>query len=114
MLSELYPISEGKIVIAYSGKDRSIGYLVLDPRTELSKHNRPVLEELRQISGRCVVKLDGGKEREVTLDEDSTIKIPPEQFHIHANPFSKPSYTLWIAHGDITEIIESIRKKKEM
>jgi len=115
MTSEVYSIPEGRIVIAHSDKDISIGYLVLNPGKELPKHNRPVLEELRQISGRCVMKLyeDDGI-REVTLHEDEKLEIPPRQYHVHSNPFLDLSYTLWIAHGDITAIIESIRKNKKM
>jgi gentisate 1,2-dioxygenase len=115
MTSELYLLPEGKIIIAHSDKRLSIGYLVLNPGKELPKHNRPVLEELRQISGKCVMKLyDGDKIREVTLNENDRLEIPTLQYHIHSNPFSDLSYTLWIAHGDITPIIESIRKNKEM
>jgi len=112
MKSELISIPEGKMVIIHSDKNLSVGYLVLNPGKELAKHNRPVLEHLRQISGKSVMKLfDGNKVREITLKEDDSLEIPASQYHIHANPFSELSYTLWLFHGDISEIIKSIKNR---
>lgn len=50
----------------------------------------------------------------VKLKEGDSIDIPANKFHIHSNPSGSVSITLWKANGDITSIIEDIRKNGEM
>ncbi len=113
---ETYKISQGSILIAFSDKNLSVGTLTIDSKQELSKHNRPVLESLHQIKGRCIIKLFDNNEniKEVILDEGESIDIPPKQYHIHSNPYDETSITFWKASGDITKIIEAIRNSKNM
>ena len=54
---EVYDIAQGKIMIAFSDKNLSVGTLHMNPKQELPKHNRPVLESLFQLKGKCVMKL---------------------------------------------------------
>jgi len=63
-----------------------------------------------------MIKLFGDNEsiEEVVLNEGDSIDIPPEKYHIHSNPFDDISLTFWKASGDITEIIENIRKLSKM
>lgn len=107
-------MSQGKkliFYIAHSDVEFSTGILVMSPKTELPKHNRPVLERLRQIYGICLMKLYDDKNiREVTLKEGESLEIPPRQYHIHSNPTDDKSITMWKAEGDITHIIEEIRR----
>ncbi len=110
---ETYPLPQGKIMIAFSDKNLSIGTLHLNPDQSLDKHNRPVLESLHQLQGKCVMRLFDPDE-EITLDEGDSIDITPERFHIHSNPSDKPSITLWKASGDITSIIQKIRESSNM
>lgn len=115
MTYETYKLSQGKIVIAHSNKRLSVGYLVLNSGKELKKHNRPVLEQLHQIRGTCTMILfNRNSRKEVILNEGNSLDIPPKQFHIHANRSNEESITFWKANGDITEIINDIRKKSEM
>lgn len=116
MVFEQYKLAQGKIMIAFSDKTVSIGTLHINPGQELPKHNRPVLESLFQVKGSCIMKLfkEDGLITEVKLDEGDSIDIPPKTFHIHSNPTNDISVTLWNAYGDITKIIESIRKNSEM
>ena len=115
MSFELYNIPQGKIGIAYSGEDFSTGYLELEPGTELAKHNRPVLEQLMQIKGiGKIIVFEGENQKEVIMNVGDKLDIPPEQYHIHANRGTESSITLWKANGDITEIIDAIRKNSEM
>ncbi len=113
---EKYNLSQGNIIIAFSDKNLSVGTLEINPKQELSKHNRPVLESLFQIKGKCTMKLfeEDGSEKEVVLNEGESIDIPPLTQHIHTNPFNETSLTFWKAHGDITEIIDSIRNNNKM
>jgi len=113
---EKYNLTQGNIMIAFSDKNLSIGTLEINPQQELTKHNRPVLESLYQIKGKCVIKLfeDDGSEKEVILNEGESIDIPSLQFHIHSNPFDETSITFWKASGDITEIINKIRENNKM
>ncbi|MFH0837561.1 MAG: cupin domain-containing protein [Candidatus Aenigmatarchaeota archaeon] len=115
MSFELYKIPQGKILIAFSDKKLSVGTMELNPKQETAKHNRPVLESLFQLKGKCIMKLfvDGGN-REVVLNEGDSLDIPPKAFHTHSNPYDKTSLTFWKASGDITEIIDNIRKTSRM
>ncbi len=108
---ETYDILQGKIMIAFSDKTLSVGTLELKPKQELARHSRPVLESLFQIRGACAIKFDDG---EVILKEGEAINIKSNRFHIHSNPFNEVSITFWKASGDITKIINSIRKNSEM
>ena len=113
---EKYKLAQGSIMIAFSDKNLSVGTMEIEPNKELAKHNRPVLESLYQIKGKCIMKLfnDDGSVKEVVLNEGESIDIPPLKFHIHSNPFDQNSITFWKASGDITEIIDKIRQNSEM
>ncbi len=113
---ERYNLAQGNIMIAFSNKNLSVGTLEIEPKKELAKHNRPVLESLFQIKGKCMMKLFGGdgSVKEVVLNEGESIDIPPLKFHIHSNPFDENSITFWKASGDITEIINNIRKSSKL
>jgi len=106
------PDKKVKFYIAHSDVEFSTGILVMSPKTELPKHNRPVLERLRQIYGISIIKLyDGENIGEVILAEGGKpLEIPPKQYHIHSNPTDDKSITMWKAEGDITHIIEEIRR----
>jgi len=113
---EKYKLPQGNIMIAFSDKNLSVGTLEIEPQQELSKHNRPVLESLFQLKGKCLMKMfqEDGTIKEITLEEGQSMDIPPLTFHTHSNPFENNSITFWKASGDITEIIESIRSSNNM
>lgn len=116
MSFEKYNLPQGNIMIAFSGKTLSVGTLEINPKQELTKHNRTVLESLFQLKGKCVMKLfeNDGTIKEVILNKGESIDIPPNKFHIHSNPFADTSITFWKASGDITAIINKIREKSKM
>lgn len=115
MSYETYKIPQGKIVIAHSDRRLSVGYLVLNSGEELEKHNRPILEQLHQIKGTCTMILfNEGSTKEIVLSEGNSLDIPANQYHIHANRSNEESITFWKANGDITEIINDIRKNSEI
>lgn len=116
MAFEVCKIPQGKIMVAFSDKKLSVGTLHLGPRQELQKHNRPVLESLFQIKGTCIMRLfeEDGSTKSVVLKEGESIDISPKKFHIHSNPHDAESITFWKASGDITKIMEDIRKNSEM
>lgn len=113
---ETYKLAQGKIMIAFSDKSLSVGTLTITSKQELTKHNRPVLESLYQIKGKCVMKLfdENDNFKEVILNEGESVDIPAKQYHIHSNPFDETSITFWKASGDITKIIEDIRNSSHM
>ncbi len=113
---EKYNLEQGNIMIAFSDKNLSVGTLEINSNKELAKHNRPVLESLFQLEGKCVIKLfeDNEEIKEVVLSKGESIDISPCKFHIHANPFDDVSITFWKANGDITEIIDKIRESNKM
>lgn len=116
MTFEKYKIPEGYIMIAHSDHNLSMGILEIDPNKELSKHNRPVLESLYQIKGKCVMGISNNSAEfdKTVLKEGQSLDIPKQTFHIHSNPFQEKSITLWRANGDITKIINNIRKNSRM
>ncbi|OGH94253.1 MAG: hypothetical protein A2538_01655 [Candidatus Magasanikbacteria bacterium RIFOXYD2_FULL_41_14] len=113
---EEYKLEQGSIMIAYSEKNLSVGVLKLMPGKELAKHNRPALESLFQLKGKCKMKVfeDDNSFIEVVLNEGESINISSLKFHIHSNPFDEESFTFWKATGDITEIIKDIRSGQKM
>ncbi len=116
MSFEQYELPQGKIMIAFSDKNLSVGTLDINPERELPKHNRPVVESLFQVKGKCVIKLfeDDGSVKDVVLDEGDSIDISPLKYHVHSNPFDEVSVTFWRANGDITGIIGKIRENSKM
>lgn len=113
---EKYNLEQGNIMIAFSDENLSVGTLEINAGKELAKHNRPVLESLFQLDGKCVIKLfeeDGGA-KDVILNKGESLDISTQKFHIHANPFDDVSITPWKANGDITEIINKIRESNKM
>ena len=109
---EIYQLPQGKIVINYSDKNLSIGLLQLNSHQALVKHNRPVIEQLVQVAGICVMKLFEGEKmvKEVTLHENEILTIPAHQYHMHTNPTDEISITMWKFEGDIREVLDKIRE----
>ncbi len=108
---EAYRLSQGKIFIGHSDKNLSAGYLELNPHQELPKHKRPVDEELIQIEGMSIVRIFRSHSvGEIILPPAHTTTIPANRPHIHANRTDKKSLTYWRFDGDVTEIINNIRK----
>lgn len=106
---EIFKLPEGRIFIGPSNEDISFGYLELDSNQKLSKHNRPVDEELIQIEGETIITLfEDDNPKEIILKKGDYIKIPAKTFHIHENRSSSKSLTLWKFEGDIREIINNI------
>jgi quercetin dioxygenase-like cupin family protein len=112
---EIYKLPQGKIIICFSDKNLSIGLLELNPKQKLPRHNRPVAEELLKISGTCKIRLfdEGNMVKEIALAEYGSLEIPANQFHIHVNPTTQRSLTLWKFRGDITKILDEIRENFE-
>jgi len=115
MAFEKYVLPQGNIMIAFSDEKLSVGTLTLNPKQELAKHNRPVLESLFQLKGKCTMKIEkNGETREIVLNEGESLDIEPGTIHMHTNPFDEESLTFWKANGDIRDIIEAIRETNKM
>jgi len=108
-------ISKGAFYyLGSSTKEESVGYLELEPYSSLTLHNRlGGFENLTQVKGSCVmVVFDKPEGTNHKLDEGDELRIEPEGvWHIHTNPFDKPSLTYWHFEGDIRKVIDAIRKK---
>ena len=103
-----------KFYFTHSTSEFTTGVMVIQPNKELSKHNRPfAVENLIQISSTCVMKLfiDEKNFEEKTMTPGTYIQIPRGQYHIHSNPSDQESVTLFRAEGDITKVMEVIRKE---
>lgn len=110
-MTEVYQIPQGEITINFCDEDLSIGLLTLNPNQQLTKHNRPVDEELVQIYGSCVIKIfsEDKIEKEINLKKGERLVIPKNQFHVHFNPYKEKSITSWKFEGDIISVIEGIK-----
>ena len=109
-------IDQGAFYLGESDEEKSVGYLELKPHSSLILHNRwGGIENLTQVKGICVMVVFNKKEgTNHLLNEKDTLKIEPEGvWHIHANPTDKTSLSYWHFEGDITKIIENIRKGAE-
>ena len=107
-------LPQGVIYLGPSTPAQSIGFLKLFPNKSLDRHNRPVDERLKQIKGKCVMRVFENDKmiKEVELKEGQELIISATQFHQHTNRFEKESLTYWQFNGNIIEIIENIRKSK--
>ena len=110
---EIFKLPQGEIIVSYSDSKLSTGVLHLRPGQGLDKHNRPVAEQLVQITGICNMKLFDGDSllREVILRQGDSLVIPAHQYHIHSNSTNEASVTLWKFEGDITAVIQKIREQ---
>lgn len=106
---------QGAFYLGPSDKKTSKGYLELNPKQSLTLHNRPQgIEKLTQVKGSCsMIIYDEGNEKIVKLEEGDEVEIKGGVWHIHANPYNEASLTYWDFDGDITKIIEDIRKGAE-
>ncbi len=104
---------DGIIYLGPSDTKRSIGFLLLLPKQQLPKHNRPIEEWLVQTEGSSIIILYNNEvvEKKVVLRRGDSLKIPANQFHQHTNPTNKASLTSWRFDGDITDIINKLRKQ---
>lgn len=103
-------IPQGTVYLGSSDQKRSVGYLELRPHTSLTLHNRPVIERLVQVENKCEMVIFWDDRKVITLNEHDGLVIKPAgTYHIHVNPFNKPSLTYWDFEGDVQEIIKCIR-----
>ncbi|MFA6325181.1 MAG: cupin domain-containing protein [Candidatus Paceibacterota bacterium] len=103
-----------KFYFTHSSPEFTTGVMIIQPHKELPKHNRPLaIEHLIQISSTCVMKLfiDETNFEEKVMNPGDCIQIPQAQYHIHSNPSDLESVTLFRAEGDITKVMEVIRKE---
>lgn len=112
---EIWQDPQTKVTFYFSHSDENLttGVMVIPPKTELPKHNRPkAFENLVQVSGKCVMIVFDESENstEHTLEVGSTLRMEKGQYHIHSNPFDEISYTLFKAEGDITEVMKVLRE----
>lgn len=113
---EVWDDSTGQVRFCFSHSDKTFttGVMIIQPGTELPKHNRPLAyENLLQLSGKCQMSLlneAGDVEQKIVLQPSQTLHMEKAQWHIHANPFKEVSLTLFKAEGDITEIIKTLRE----
>lgn len=107
------PDRKARFYFSHSDSQLTTGVMVLQPGAVLSKHNRPhAFENLTQVAGRCFMTLFDEKDvpAEIELRVGEGVRMDKGQWHIHANPYDEVSLTLFIADGDITEIMETLRK----
>ncbi len=106
------------VVFYFSHSDENLttGVMMIPAGTELPKHNRPLAyENLVQIADKCKMTVfeDDGRSTDKVLEAGDSLRMEKGQYHIHANPFNEPSYTLFKAEGDITEVMKVLRSNFE-
>lgn len=100
--------------IGESNAEYSEGYMELAPHTSLTLHNRPGVETLTQIKGKCcIIQFKNNEPVPTILSEGDKITMQREVWHIHVNPFDEPFLQHWYLKGDIRHIIDKIRASKE-
>jgi quercetin dioxygenase-like cupin family protein len=102
-----------RMYFSHSSPEFTTGVLLLPPGQALPKHNRPLaVENLVQVSGACLMKVFNEDDQitEHMLKPGVTLSMNKGQYHIHSNPYAEISLTLFKAVGDITAIVDVIRK----
>ncbi len=109
------PITGVVFQFSHSDENLTTGVMMLPSKSELPKHNRPkAFENLLQVAGKCEMTVFKGDETtKHVLEPGSSLRMEKGQHHIHANPYDEPSYTLFKAEGDITEIMTVLRANFE-
>lgn len=112
---EIWQDPKSKVTFYFSHSDdkQTTGVMEIPPDAVLPKHNRPkAYENLVQISGKCKMEVfdDNEQSTDVVLEVGSTLRMEKGQFHIHSNPYTETSYTLFKAEGDITEVMKVLRQ----
>lgn len=107
------PQTKVRFYFSHSSVEFTTGVMMIPPKTELPKHNRPLaIENLVQVAGKCVMKVFDANDESTdhVLTVGSMLSMEKGQYHIHANPYDEVSYTLFKAEGDITPIVENVRQ----
>jgi quercetin dioxygenase-like cupin family protein len=112
---EIWQDPQTKVTFYFSHSDENLttGIMVIPPKTELPKHNRPkAFENLVQVSGKCLMKVfdDNGDVAEHALEVGDKLRMKKGQYHIHSNPFDVVSFTLFKAEGDISEVMRVLKE----
>ena len=115
---EIYETPNGLAKFSFSHSDQNFttGVLTLSPGARLPVHNRPGgFENLTQIYGKCEILLfdeqnDSEPVRTLELNVNDTLVMNRGRWHIHANPSDEISITLFKLVGDITDIMNTLRK----
>ena len=107
------PDKKARFYFSHSDSNLTTGVLVMEPGAALPKHNRPhAIEDVTQVVGKCLMTLfdenSGLKEIELTVGEG--VRMPKAEWHIHANPYDEISGTLFIAQGNILDIMDHLKK----
>ncbi len=107
------PVTKVQFYFSHSDAKFTTGVMVIPAGAALPKHNRPsAVENLVQVAGRCEMTVFDDSENKTIyeLKPGSYLSMEKGQFHIHANPYGEPSYTLFKAVGDITDIVATLKK----
>lgn len=108
------PDGQVRFCFSHSGSDFTTGVMILQPGAALPKHNRPLAyENLLQLEGSCTMTLvsESGEAQSVyALKPGDSLRMEKGQWHIHANPNAAASLTLFKAEGDITAVMDNLRK----
>lgn len=102
-----------RFYFSHSDEEFTTGVMAIPAKTELPKHNRPLaVENLVQVSGKCrmIIFDENDVSEEYILEVGDTLSMEMGQYHIHSNPFTETSVTLFKAVGDITSIVEVVRQ----
>lgn len=111
---EIYESKDEKSRFYFSHSDKNLttGVLVLQPKSALPRHNRPLaIENLTQVGGKCLMTLFDEKDspNDIELKVGEGVRIRKGQWHIHGNPYNEVSVTLFKAEGDILETMNTIK-----
>ncbi len=104
---ETYEIPQGRMFIVKSDKSMSAGFLELNTGSEIKEEARAVSEFLKQVKGASLVKLEDKEELLSPLEE---FEIPAGKSYTHSNSVGEISLTFWVLKGDVTGMIDKIRK----
>ena len=109
---ESFELDLGKVSIAFSDKNLTVGVFEVKAGHGLPHKCDQARQSLLQLKGKCLLKFyekEGGQPKEVVLKAGDSFEIPAGAFHEFQAAFKEDSFTLWKAEGDVTDMVDRLR-----
>ena len=110
---QAYQMPEGLLLIGRSDPFVSQGFFDISPEMTVPKRSRPVDGLFKQITGKAILKVYDGSvvKEEKALEQGQSFRIEANQEYSIANPSQARSVVYWRFDGDITPILDKMRKE---
>ncbi|GEM_PF-2971032 len=111
---DAYKLPEGILYIARSDQFMSMGFIEIETGQESTKKSRPVAGYFKQFEGSSSFRIfdKNGTIKEINLKKGEILKVDENHDYIIKSTGDE-CIIFWKFNGDVSEIIESLRKQLE-